>query len=122
MEPIGWQIVLNFLAVHLVVWMEHTKRLPGVFTWIQQEQIWIRRGVIAFVSALTAAGLVFHFEVQTGDFILQGNAWSLLHALQHVGTNYAGITGMYWVRNLYDFARLMNQQIKDGKIVITPKP
>jgi len=53
-------------------------------------------------STLTAAGLVFHFEVQTGNFVLSGNIWSILHAVKHIAQNYAGITGMYWVKFIYD--------------------
>jgi hypothetical protein len=100
MEQVGWQVLLNFIAVYVIRFSETSQW--GFLKKICEDYVWFRRGVILVFSTITAAGLVFHYEIKTGDFVLSGNFWSMLHASKHIGQNYFGIQGMYWVKTVYD--------------------
>jgi hypothetical protein len=100
MEFASWQVLLNFIAVYVVRFMETSTWAPLLK--IRMEVDYVRRGVMFLFSVATAAGLVWHYEVPTGNFVLSGNLFTLAHGLEHVGTNYLGITAMYWIKVLYD--------------------
>jgi hypothetical protein len=110
MEEFSWQLVLNFIAVHLIAWME-CSRWP-MFSWIQRNKVWVRRAVVVGFSTVTASGMVYHFEIATGDFALRGNIWDMIHALKHIAQNYTGITGMYWVKSLHEFSMFLRKRIE----------
>ena len=112
------QIILNFIAVYLLRFVE-TSQLPLLKN-IQEDAMWVKRSIILLFSTLTAAGLVFHFEIQTGDFTMSGNIWSLLHAFRNVAQNYAGITGMYWGKCIFDYMKELRPILKQMAIQQQP--
>ena len=110
MGQLSTQALLNFLAVFLLRFIETSQW--GVLKTIKEDAVWVKRFIVLVFSTATAAGLVFHFEIQTGDFTLDGNVWSILHAFRQIGQNYVGITGMYWGKCIFDYMKEIRPILK----------
>jgi hypothetical protein len=120
-HQLGWQAILNLLAVLLITWMKKTK--ISYFKWITTESPeYITHIVMLVVSSVTAAGLSFTYTSATGQFGLTGTIAGLEHGVAHILQNYVGVTGIYWIKNIRDSLQAVEKFIQEESENTPSKP